>query len=441
MIKPSRVFSTQLRVAKEMWSDMDPENSGPADRWLANYFFRRRKVLGSRDRRFLSEILYTLFRHYSLLESWADQFQMGTSDELMVILAASVEELIPQEVFMPEIARFGITPEQAEKLYSHLKQKKPPVPKTPRAPLEQLALQLSFPLWLVERWQKVFGSENLSELLEGLNQRPPLCVRSNPIKITREALLERFKDSGFQVHAAEKSPFAILFSERIPVFQTDEFNDGLFEVQDEGSQLAGLLVDAKPGELIWDVCAGGGGKTLLMAGLMENKGRIVATDIRMKKLEDLKKRASRAGIFNIFPADLTRMDDLKSAKAGFDKILVDAPCSGSGTLRRNPDAKWKLSSEVFKKQHEEQVQIIESTLPRLKPDGRLIYVTCSLDPEENEETITEILQKHPELEPVEARLAFSGQSKTGSTAGSPYFKLYPHRDGTDGFFAAILKKK
>jgi 16S rRNA (cytosine967-C5)-methyltransferase len=433
MIEPSRILSTQMRIAKEMWHDMDPETSGPADRWLANYFFRRRKLLGSRDRRFLSEILYTLFRHYSLLEAWAEQFNIGTSDELMVVLAAAVDAQIPREVFMPEIARFGITSESAEKLYSHLQQKKPPAASTPRTPLEQLAVQFSFPLWLLERWQGIFGAA-LPELLEGLNERPPLSVRVNPIKITREELMGRFTEAGFHVKAAEKSPFGIIFSERVPVFQTEEFTEGLFEVQDEGSQLAGLLVDAKPGELIWDVCAGGGGKTLLMAGMMENKGRIVATDIRMKKLEDLKKRASRAGIFNIFPADLTRMDEMKAAKEGFDKILVDAPCSGSGTLRRNPDAKWKLDTEVFKKQHDEQVKIIESALPRLKTGGTLVYVTCSIDPSENEETITAILSKHPELTPVQPQMPY------GKTEGSPFFKLYPHRDGTDGFFAAVLKK-
>jgi len=449
MIEPSRILSTQMRIAKEMWHDMDPEHSGPADRWLANYFFRRRKLLGSRDRRFLSEILYTLFRHYSLLEAWAEQFNIGTSDELMVVLAAAVDGQIPREVFMPEIARFGITSDSAEKLYSHLQQKKPPAADTPRTPLEQLAVQFSFPLWLVERWQGIFGSEVLPVLLEGLNERPPLSVRVNPIKITREELMVRFSEAGFHVKPAEKSPFGIIFSERVPVFQTEEFTEGLFEVQDEGSQLAGLLVDAKPGELIWDVCAGGGGKTLLMAGMMENKGRIVATDIRMKKLEDLKKRASRAGIFNIFPADLTRMDEMKAAKEGFDKILVDAPCSGSGTLRRNPDAKWKLSTEVFKLQHDEQVKIIESALPRLKKGGTLVYVTCSLDPAENEETIAEILSKHPEMQAVPAILPSSqGQSLVeagtvpswGVVPNSPFFKLYPHRDGTDGFFAAILKK-
>ncbi len=461
MTEPSRVFSTQLRIAREMWEDLDPQDMGPADRWLANYFFRRRKTLGSRDRRFLSEVLYTLFRHYSLLEAWAEQFNVGTNDQLMVILAAAVESMIPLDVFMFEIERFGIKQEQAERLYGYLTQKRPPASDKPRPPLEQLALQYSFPLWLVERWDKIFGAE-LPKLLEGLNQRPPLAVRVNPLKITREELMARFTAAGFQVKAAEKSPFGIIFSERVAVFQTEEFTEGLFEVQDEGSQLAGMLLDAKPGELIWDVCAGGGGKTLLMAAMMQNKGRIVATDIRMKKLDDLKKRAQRAGIFNIFPADLTRMDEMKAAKEGFDKILVDAPCSGSGTLRRNPDAKWKLSLEILQKQHAEQVTIVESALPRLKPGGTLVYITCSLDPSENEETVAEILKRHPELRivptpppnlprkpgeekstqglsPLPPRTASASNAET-VPFDHGFMKLLPHRDGTDGFFAAILKK-
>src|SRR3989338_6317693 len=198
---------------------------------------------------------------------------------------------------------------------------------------------------------------------------------------------------------------------------------------DEGSQLAGLAVQAKPGELIWDVCAGGGGKALLMAGMMQNKGRIIATDIRMYKLKDLKKRASRAGIFNIFPADLNRMDEIKSVRGGFDKILVDAPCSGTGTLRRNPDAKWKLSPETLEFHHRDQVAIVESALPRLKPGGTLFYVTCSLDPLENEDSLKEILAKHPELTPVSTEPFKDG-----------FFRLWPHKDNTDGFFVAALKK-
>lgn len=436
MPHPSRILSTQLRTAREMWSDLDPETSGPLDRWLAAYFFRRRKILGSRDRRFLSEILYALFRHYSLLEAWADQFSCGSREDLMVLLAAALEDLIPLDVFLHEIAPMGIQQEDAEKLYVHLKQRKTPVSQKPRSTLEQLSLQYSFPAALLERWQKLFSAEELPKVLESFNERPPLCVRTNPLKISREQLIEKFQAAGFKVAPTPKSPAGILFEERVAVFQTPEFQDGLFEVQDEGSQLAGLLVEAKPGELIWDACAGGGGKTLLMAGSMQNKGRIVATDIRMKKLDDLKKRAQRAGIFNIFPADLNRMDEIKAARDGFDKILVDAPCSGSGTLRRNPDAKWKLGGSVFQKQHEEQVQIVDSVLPRLKPGGRLVYVTCSIDPAENEETVAAILQKHPELTPGKNPLPY------GIVPDRPeLLKLMPHRDGTDGFFAAVLQKK
>ena len=243
--------------------------------------------------------------------------------------------------------------------------------------------------------------------------------------------MERFRKKGLEAKPTARSWTGIIFKERKNLFDTEEFRSGLFEIQDEGSQLICEKLDVKPGEVIWDMCAGGGGKSLALAGLMQNKGRIIATDIRIKKLEDLKKRARRGGVTNIFPADLQRVSEIREVKKrGIDKILIDAPCSGTGTLRRNPDVKWKLTEESLLQHHQEQVKIIEKALPYLRPGGRIYYVTCSLEPLENEEVVNEVLMKHPEL----VKIPF-GSELDG------FFRLYPHRDGTDGFFLAQVENK
>jgi 16S rRNA (cytosine967-C5)-methyltransferase len=240
----------------------------------------------------------------------------------------------------------------------------------------------------------------------------------------------RMKAEGMPVEATPYSPIGIRLQGKPMLSRHPLFLDGSIEVQDEGSQIVCRKAAPAPGQMVWDVCAGSGGKSLFLAALMKNKGRILATDIRGKKLEDLKKRASRAGAHNIFPADLERLQESRELKKGADIVLVDAPCSGSGTLRRNPDAKWKIKEEDFAAFHKTQLEIIEKSLPYLKPGGKLCYVTCSLDPVENEEVMRELFEKHPELKPLPA-----------GDAGESYLRLVPHKNGTDGFFLAMAENR
>jgi 16S rRNA (cytosine967-C5)-methyltransferase len=292
-----------------------------------------------------------------------------------------------------------------------------------------MAFLYSFPLWLVQRWAQSFGIRETERLLGFFQQRPLLVLRANTLKISRKKLVDMFRRLGVEANQTEKSYFGLILKERRNVFDTPAFRDGWFEVQDEGSQMVCQKMDPTPGENIWDVCAGGGGKSLLLAAMMENKGRIVATDLRSFKLEELKKRAKRAGVFNIFPAELDRLAELKAAQKGFDKILVDAPCSGTGTLGRNPDAKWKLAPSWFEALPAEQLAILEKALPYLHKDGKLYYATCSLDSAENEEVVEAFLKAHPELETISC-----GEN------GEKFFKLWPPETGTDGFFLAVFKK-
>ncbi len=415
---------SQLKAAAEIWP-LICRSATPADRWLGNFYHQYRKLFGARDRRFISETIYSAFRHKTFLEAWTQELKLENPDSF-VLLAAAAEGLVTRDEFQAVTVHWNIKPEAYELLKKHTL----PPASAAFSTEEKMALEFSCPGWLVKSWLERFGEKECLALLSSLQERPLLAVRANSLKMTREKLMEAFKSVGWKVFPAPKAASGIIFEERLNVFDSPEFREGFFEVQDEGSQLVCEKIAPLPGETVWDICAGGGGKTLCLAALMQGKGRVIATDIRPKKLEELKKRARRAGATNIFAADIDRLDDLKEMKKKVDKIVVDAPCSGTGTLRRNPDAKWKLEPSRFSKFHEEQVSIIEKALPYLKPGGRIFYITCSLEPEENEKVFEEIMRKHPALSPLPV-----------GGAGGSYFRLFPHLDGTDGFFLAAAENK
>ncbi|HOW88530.1 MAG TPA: RsmB/NOP family class I SAM-dependent RNA methyltransferase [Candidatus Omnitrophota bacterium] len=423
-----RLILSQLRMAAEVWRGIEKDPL-PADRWLARYFFQNRKKVGSRDRKFLSETTYAAFRHKSFLEAWVEKAKPRpvVSDaekaESLCLFAAVKEGFVTSEDFR-EVFGYG------EKLYKALREHLPPEGGEKKSKEEMMAFLYSFPLWLVQRWAQAFGIRETEHLLGFFQQRPFLVLRANTLKISRKKLVDMFRRLGVEANQTTRSYYGLVLKERRNVFDTQAFRDGWFEIQDEGSQLICQKADPKPGENVWDVCAGGGGKSLLFAAMMENKGRIVATDLRGYKLEELKKRARRAGVFNIFPAELGRMSELKMAQAGFDKILVDAPCSGTGTLGRNPDAKWKLTPEWFKNLQKEQLGILEKALPYLGKNGKLYYATCSVEAVENEAVVEKFLAAHPEL-----------KAEPCGEKNETYFKLWPPESGTDGFFLAVLKKK
>jgi 16S rRNA (cytosine967-C5)-methyltransferase len=417
---------SQLRMASEVWQGVTKDPM-PSDRWLARYFYQNRKKVGSRDRKFLSETIYAIFRHKSFLEAWVEKARprpvMSDTEkaECLCLFAAAKEGLVTKEDFC-NIFR------QKEKVYAALREHLLPEDAGPKSKEEMMALLYSFPLWLVQRWVEVFGVHETERLLGFFQQRPLLVLRANTLKISRKKLVDMFRRYGVEANQTVRSYFGLILQERRNVFDTPAFRDGWFEVQDEGSQLVCQTMDPQPGETIWDVCAGGGGKSLLLAAMMENKGRIVATDLRSYKLEELKKRAKRAGVFNVFPAELERMAELKLARRGFDRILVDSPCSGTGTLGRNPDAKWKLAPSWFEALPREQLSILEKALPYLAKHGKLYYATCSVEAAENEDVAAAFLAAHPDLEAVPC-----------GEAEEKFFKLWPPESGTDGFFLAVFK--
>jgi 16S rRNA (cytosine967-C5)-methyltransferase len=420
------IFHPQLKLAAEIW-DLIRNAADPADRWLGDYFRRNRKRIGSQDRRYLTEAIYACFRHKLFLEAWLKASGQTANTCVFVLCASAAESLLSENNFQELAAGIQGWKFSDQISYQHLKTRVLPPGLSTLSGEEELSLRYSFPNWIVRRWTARYGLEGCRELLETCQARPPLVVRTNLLKISREALVERLIKSGFSARPAARSRTGVIFDERIHLFDSEEFREGLAEVQDEGSQILCETIAPKPTDVVWDMCAGGGGKSLALAALMENKGRIIATDVRLWKLEDLRKRARRAGAFNIFPADIGRMNEIKKMKEGADVILVDAPCSGTGTLRRNPDAKWKLTEARVLECRKDQLEILEKALPYLKKCGKLYYATCSLEPEENEEAVREWAARHPELSAV----------AIGPEDG--YLKLLPSRGGTDGFFMAAFQ--
>ncbi len=423
-----RLILSQLRMTAEVWQGVEKDLL-PADRWLARYFYQNRKKVGSRDRKFISETIFAAFRNKSFLEAWVEKakprplLSEAEKGELLCLFAAAKEGLVPKEDFREFF-------NQSEKTYAALREHLLPEGEGPKSKEEMMALLYSFPLWLVRHWVEAFGVKETENLLGFFQQRPLLVLRANTLKISRKKLVDMFRRMGVEANSTTRSYYGLILQERRNVFDTPAFRDGWFEVQDEGSQMVCQKMDPQPGESVWDVCAGGGGKSLLLAAIMENKGRVVATDLRNYKLEELKKRAKRAGVFNVFPAELDRMAELRIAQKGFDRILVDAPCSGTGTLGRNPDAKWKLNPSWFEALPKEQLSILEKALPYLAKNGRLYYATCSVEAAENERVAEAFLAAHPELEAVPC-----------GEEGEKFFKLWPPESGTDGFFLATFQKK
>ncbi|MGB8240867.1 MAG: RsmB/NOP family class I SAM-dependent RNA methyltransferase, partial [Azonexus sp.] len=302
------------------------------------------------------------------------------------------------------------------------------------------AVRCDLPDWLYDRLEAQFGAEEAVRLADALNQPAPLDLRVNTVKTNREAVLERLAADGIAAMPGTLSPLAIRLRDKPALAKHPLFLEGAFEVQDEGSQLLGYLLEPKRGEMVVDFCAGAGGKTLLLGALMKNTGRLYAYDVSDKRLARLKPRLARSGLSNVHPARIEHERDTKIKRlAGkVDRVLVDAPCSGLGTLRRNPDLKWRQGADAVAELAVKQAAILEAAAKLVRPGGRVVYATCSLLTAENEAIVDAFLASHPEftLTPASAVLARQGIAVDGDI-----LRLLPHRHGSDGFFAAVLDKQ
>ncbi len=303
------------------------------------------------------------------------------------------------------------------------------------------------PEWLWPAFENNFGEEALEEAM-ALTKRPPLDIRINSIKGEQKSIVEAL--SGFEVKPTDISPLGLRFNNkgfeaRLPNIQNEAiYQTGQIEIQDEGSQLVSLLVNAQPGEKVLDYCAGGGGKTLALAADMKNQGQVFAFDIDKRRLAPLYQRAMRAGadIIDVRSPPVSSLDDLKGK---MDKVLIDAPCTGVGTWRRKPDAKWRVSEDALERRNNEQSKILREAHQYLRPGGLLFYVTCSMLAEENEAQVYSFMDDNPDFELLSAGEVW--EDRFGTDGPKPWSEdgrtvtLTPASTNTDGFFFAVMEKQ
>jgi 16S rRNA (cytosine967-C5)-methyltransferase len=304
----------------------------------------------------------------------------------------------------------------------------------------------NLPDWLAKALQAQLGGD-FQALADNLQLPAPLDLRVNTQVAKRAEVQKELAKAGIAAEPTPHSPWGLRLQDKPALQRTEVFTRGAIEVQDEGSQLLALLVDAHRGEMVVDFCAGAGGKTLALGAAMRNTGRLYAFDVSAHRLEALKPRLARSGLSNVHPAAIAheRDDRIKRLAGKIDRVLVDAPCSGLGTLRRNPDLKWRQSEKAVAELVAKQTAILDSAARLVKSGGRLVYATCSVLPQENEAIAQAFSQAHPDFVPLAvaaelARLKVVDGASLCTETGE-YLRLWPHRHGTDGFFAAVWVRK
>ena len=370
---------------------------------------KKDKRWGSSDRKFVAETIYEVVRWKRLYAEIAEVKEPYTRDNIWRMFATwAVLRGFP----IPDWKQLEGTPERKIKgKFDELSKIR--------------AIKESIPDWMDELGVKELGEKVWSKEITAQNQQAKVILRVNTLKTTKEKLRALLMDLNIETEFIKDNTDALVLKERANVFLTDAFREGMFEVQDASSQLVAAFLDVKPGMRVVDTCAGAGGKTLHMASLMENKGQLIAMDLYESKLKQLKLRAKRNGAFNIEYKIIDSTKVIKKLHEKADRVLIDAPCSGLGVLKRNPDAKWKLQPEFIENIKKIQAEVLESYSKIVKPGGKLVYATCSILPSENQEQITKFLTTD-----IGKSFTFVKDSK-----------LLASVDGYDGFYMALLERK
>jgi 16S rRNA (cytosine967-C5)-methyltransferase len=415
--------------------------NAPADALMERYF-RAHPNMGGRDRGVVAETVYACLRRQRFLAYLATGHFAGIAAPEGIVAACLVAL---QGVSGRALSDAGFRGDATAIVERTRLLKKEELP---------LGVQLDLPDWLLEHLLAQYGETETRALASALNEPATLDLRVNTLKATREDAAACLAESGFPVEPTPWSPVGLRRRERAPIFRTRCFEDGLIEVQDEGSQMLSLLVEPKRHEMVVDFCAGAGGKTLHLAALMANSGSVYAFDISAKRLDRLKPRLARAGLDNVRRVVIQNERDVRVQRlAGkIDRVLVDAPCSGTGTLRRNPDIKWRTID--LEKLVATQRAILASASTLLKPGGRLVYTTCSLLREENDTVVAEFLANHPEFAALPAAEILARRQIVLPMSTAPIkadtdaqrlsnlaLRLLPHRHQTDGFFALAMQRR
>ena len=370
---------------------------------------KKDKRWGSHDRKFVAETIYEIVRWKRLYTEIAEVKEPFDRDKIWRIFAVWA---VLRGYTLPDWKYFEETPVR------RIKGRFDELTKTRK-------FKESIPDWMDELGVKELGEEIWTKELAAQNEQAKVILRVNRLKTTKEKLRAMLMDLNIETEFHNDYPDALILTERANVFLTDAFKDGLFEVQDASSQLVAYFLDVKPGMRVVDTCAGAGGKTLHLASLMENKGQLIAMDLYESKLKQLKIRAKRNGAFNIEPRVIESTKTIKKLHEKADRVLIDAPCSGLGVLKRNPDSKWKLQPEFIENIKKIQAEVLENYSKIVKPGGKLVYATCSVLPSENQEQIKHFLSTEigKEFTFVQDR------------------KVLAHESGFDGFYMALLERK
>lgn len=370
---------------------------------------KKDKRWGSHDRKFVAETIYEIVRWKRLYVEIAEVKEPFDRDKIWRIFAVWA---VLRGYTLPDWKYFEETPVR------RIKGRFDELTKTRK-------FKESIPDWMDELGVKELGEEIWTKELAAQNEQAKVILRVNRLKTTKEKLRAMLMDLNIETEFHNDYPDALILTERANVFLTDAFKDGLFEVQDASSQLVAYFLDVKPGMRVVDTCAGAGGKTLHLASLMENKGQLIAMDLYESKLKQLKIRAKRNGAFNIEPRVIESTKTIKKLHEKADRVLIDAPCSGLGVLKRNPDSKWKLQPEFIDNIRKVQAEVLENYSKIVKPGGKLVYATCSVLPSENQEQIKHFLSTE-----IGKEFNFVKDQK-----------VLASESGFDGFYMALLERK
>ena len=364
------------------------------------------KRWGARDRKFVAETIYDMVRWKRLYAEIAGTRDHYSKENLWKNFAVWA---VLRGYSLPDWKQFAGTPVRRIKGRFDECQK-------------VRKIRESVPDWMDEAGEAELGAQWERELKE-LNQQARVVLRVNRLKTTRKELKKALAAEDIETEYIKGYPDALVLGERKNVFLSKAFKQGLFEVQDASSQLVAPFLEVEPGQKVVDACAGAGGKTLHLAALMENKGQVIAMDIYGHKLAELKKRAKRDGVHNVDSRVIEGTKTIKKLKGKADRLLIDAPCSGLGVLKRNPDSKWKLQKDFLERIRKTQASLLDQYSSMVKPGGQLVYATCSILPSENEKQVERFVKEHPEFEFVRE------------------LKVSPAETGFDGFYMALIRKK
>jgi 16S rRNA (cytosine967-C5)-methyltransferase len=428
----------------ELLDEIVSRHERPAD-LVANAYFRSRRFIGSGDRRAVSERVWAILRRYGQLFWWLERTRHPA-----LHAGATARAIVAAELLLVD----GLALADVAAMFDGGRYRPAPLDESETRALRQMEghslphpeqpdwVRLNVQEWVAPHLKEAYG-EAWGREIAALETPPPVDLRVNRLKTTVAEARAALKREGIDTEPMRYAANGLRLKRRVSVVSGEAFQNGLVEIQDEGSQLVAALVDAQPGMQVADYCAGAGGKTLAIAAGMNNKGRVVALDVYESRLDRSAQRLRRAGAHNVErrAIDADNRKWLKRQAGAFDRVLVDVPCTGSGTWRRNPDGRWTLRPEDLAELVPKQANILDAASRLVKPGGGLIYATCSLLAAENERQVEAFLERHPDFAVVPVADVWRdalGSEAPGEISAGPYLRLSPLRHGTDGFFAATL---